>query len=199
MRRALGLMIMIALPFIAVVSRSEAALYLGWADEFLLGFVHCKLSNNECVVRNHMAGSNWLEQIGDASAQPTWAYLGQQGGNAAGRANVKSKVMVTFRDDSSSLGGSITVTISRQRTGVPPAEGTGCSGITFVGSSSTTFESTTIPAADWKYNNRMLPTMDFSLETWSGGTTIGYNDTLILNNMSGQSVGRSGCFKILWN
>ena len=146
---------------------------------------------------HHWGGPNWIPGITDQGAPPTWTYLGRQGANATGRANARAKVMMRFRDASSTEFGQFTLSLSRTRRDVAmPLEGTSCEVAgTFVGTSSTVYEST---AADWKFNNRLLPVFDFGLEFAPPGVTVGYKEVVVLSASSGTGQ-RTGCYKILWD
>jgi hypothetical protein len=187
------------LPGLAVAlaaSRSGATVYNGWADKFLGYYVDCRSYTNSAIAC--ALGEQWLGQ--GAWSPPTWTVVGMQGANAGGRANAEEQVMFRFRD---AHAGSYTATttLSRYRTTTPPAEGSSCSGGSFVASVSETFTSTQFQPADWYLNNRMIPVMNFSAETAGAGTTIGYRSVVQVSADAGgtPNVGtNSGCYKIRW-
>lgn len=194
-------MTLVGLTVIAatVVARDAAATWtLGWADEFVGATLRCSSDTLKCSGGHMWAGPYWMDpSINDLGAPPTWAYVGVQG--YSGRTNAKEKVQYTFRDHSSTIAFSITATLSRTRVTAIPAEGTACSsgGGVFVGSVSQTFDSYGGGVTTWLDQSRLLPVFDFSAETASGGTNIGYRATLTATGDVTMAT-RTGCYKIQW-
>ena len=194
-RSSVGLL---ALAVAGVVgTQAYAAQYLGWADRFTQATVTCRsygTSNIACAMSPLWNGSGtW--------SPPTWSYVGAQGANAGGRAAAQEEVMFQFRD---AHAGSYTatVTLSRYRTTTPPAESAACTGGTFVTSVQQTLTSTAFSGADFYANNRVLPVLNFSSETATAGTTIGYRSIVESSSDAGGAPALfsiSGCQKIAWN
>lgn len=206
MKRASASIALVIILVTATTSLSSAAVYLGWADEFIGGYVDCSLDSalgtNGCHAHNFWAGQYWLDpSVFDTNHNPTWSYVGQQGGNTTGRANAKEKIMFSFREASNTATGSATTSLSRFRVTSPPADGSACSAASgvFIGSVSQTLDSGSTIDADWKFNSRLLPVYDFAAETATGGAVVGYKTNLTITNMAGQSATKTGCYKIKWN
>lgn len=176
---------------------ASAATSLGWADEFTSSRIICNFyESTDCAVF-HMWDGDWASQ--SSYSNERWAYAGSQGASSGGRANAHEKVMSDMAEVSSSQGLYLTVKLERwSRT--PPSEGTSCTaGIQFVvGSSSYTYTNSGAPAADHYHNHRLLPSMNFSLETASAGTTVGYHTRITGTNFGGSATYEDGCFKIYW-
>lgn len=204
-----------ALLVAGLAHEASATLYLGWADEFLGGFIECRTetgaSNNGCIIRSFYGGEYWLDSnIYDYAAGPTWQFLGTQGANSTGRANARSKYMFRFRETNSQTSNSATVTVSRYRavSNIPQEGGTCSSAVpnaglaAFVGSVSQTMDTVGLPAADYRINQRLLPSYSFSQEIAAAGTVVGYLEALTITTGNGMTVFGSatkwGCFKIQW-
>lgn len=182
-------------------TRASATGYLGWADEFVTGHIFCNTSATGCNARSLWAGPFWLDpQIHDQNMFPTWSPVGMQGTNAAGRANVRSKIFFQYREVSTVATWAITATTNRYRYVILPAEGQPCAiggGATYVGSAAHTISSLGSPV-DTRVESRLLPSYNFSQET-AVNTTIGYREDVIVSDNAGQSYAAPGCFKIRWN
>lgn len=179
-----------------VASPVGATHFLGWADKFVPAHVSCRsqTGNIACAIEEHWDHSGtW--------SVPTWNFVGQQGANTTGRAAAEEEVDVQFKDSDSGAYTSI-VTLARYRTTSPPAEGSTCTGGSFVTSTSTTFTSTGFAGTDTYDNNRLLPVLNFSAETASSGTTIGYRSVVSAQYDNGgtpSTFSVSGCYSIFWN
>lgn len=182
---------------LAVVS-VHSAVQLGWADKFMSGVSACRPTATGymyCSIYNM-----WDDDF--AWSPPTWEYLGTQGGNAAGRANVVESVLFQFRD-ADSYTYTASTTLTRYRVTSIPGEGSACntgSGGTYINSVTQTFTSTGFSGSDWYINNRNLPQMDFSAETTTSGD-VGYRSVIAYSADSGGTINSSyenGCYKIAW-
>lgn len=179
---------------------ANAAVVLGWVDEFNAGHAECYRPNGapvmSCSVSSLFDPSFWAAAYGNnSSTAPSWAYLGTQGANATGRANARGKVMFRFNATNASNGAgySITITYARYRTfSIPPLGGTCSSQGTYIGQRTTTFDSYSAGASGLRVNNRLMPVFDFLDETATGD--IGYRD--LIGPPGGPTV--SGCYKIQW-
>ena len=188
--------LLIAATSVLFVGTARAALYFGWADEFLGGRVDCNLTSGSpaCAATTAWSGTGTGEP-------PTWDYVGGQGATATGRANAREKIMFRFREASTTSCFTITANLSRARTTSPPAPGSSCSAVavTFVGSVSQTFDSCGFAPADTYNNMRLLPVFNFSGETAGSGTTVGYRTTTTeTDNIGGGSGSSFGCYRIAW-
>jgi len=183
---------------------AKAGAYLGWADEFLSGFVVCNSNpqnggSGGCTVRSVWSGRYWIQSnIDDATMFQTWSHVGMQGSDAAGRANAKSKTLFQFREASTTLGYQATVTVARYRMDSPPVAGSACAAgyDVFVQSAAHTISSYT-PVGDTRIESRLLPIINFSTETQINHT-VGYRESITLSGMPGDSSTKNGCFLIEW-
>ena len=184
------------LLLLLIARPSRGSTYLDWADKFVQAYVTCvsdNYDNMECTI-DDLWDDYW------AWSPPTWEYLGAQGASSTGRANAVEQIMFQFRD-SNSGSYTATTTLARYRTTSPPSEGSSCTGGTFVDSVSRTVSSTGFSGADWYLNNRELPTMDFSAETATSGTTVGYRSVVSFSADNGGTPitgNSSGCYDIYW-
>ncbi len=200
LRRVLIVPTLVAGFLFALPRVSEGTVYLGWADEFMVGHIICNHPvagvEHFCELRHLWAGH------ANPLLNTRWSYLGAQGVSAAGRANAVEKVQFSFREAADDQCAGITVTLSRWRRTSPPAEGTACNdGIQFAaGSSSYTRNSCAGGNADHLHNHRTYPRMDFSQESPTVGQTIGYRSRVQGQNdyVPSDDAYEDGCYKIYW-
>lgn len=202
-----ALSVLLAVLLIGLLSRrSESALILGWVDEFLAGHMECYRPNGgnpACGAASNFDTVHWAGVWGtNAPTAPSWAYLGQQGANATGRANARGKVMFRFNITNLSSGAfqQITTSYDRFRRSTIPPLGAACGsggGETYIGTVNQTFDSFYAGASGNQINNRLLPVFDFRAETGIGD--IAYREVIRGTDSAHNPIpANSGCYKIRW-
>ena len=165
----------------------------GYADEFVSTLVDC--TESSCLEKKlFWSLSSFLDG-------PTWELMGQQSATTAGRANAREEVMFKYRDESATASGKVTVNIARYYTASPPAVGSLCSAasVTYTGASASATLGTLVGSpADTNYNNRLLPILDFSLDTATSGFTRGYVSTVTVTGDHLTGTTADNCYVISW-
>lgn len=188
-----------SLPCAAVMANY---LYLNDADGFMGAGVDCSTDAGGCHITHYWGGPNQIPELPQPAVPPTWQYVGKQHATTAGRSDAEEKVMVRLREASESIGVSLTTNLSRSRTTTPPPNGTTCEGVfVYVGSVSSTVSSLGYNADDNYLSNRISPRYDFTQETASATTTIGYRSTVAVTSTNGMDTGAAsykGCYRIQW-
>jgi hypothetical protein len=181
---------------VAGATTAGATDYLGWADAFLTGSVDVRTASNG--VTTWTVRHLWRPRSGEVTPE-TWQYVGAQGANSTGRANARERLMYRFREQYTGGCSSATAYIYRYRTTSPPSVGNACNSAstTYVGSVSKTYDTCGLNAGDTYLNHRYIPEYNFSSETASAGSTIGYR-SIISVIVGTQSSSDEGCFKIYW-
>ena len=177
---------------VVVVRDARATFTVGYADEFVSAIAECNESN--CTTQLAL----WSQTSGADGSR--WAILGQQGANATGRANAREKVMFKYLDSSTTASGTVTVNLARYYTDSPPAKGAACNSVTqtYVASASQTLGTSSGFPAQTGVNNRMLPVLDFHLDTASPGTNRGYTTNFAITGDHITPYSIDNCYVIEW-
>lgn len=196
MKRLLLLAIALGAGTIIASKEAGAALSLGYADEFALGWIDCTSDNFSCTWVNLYQGRSGSSEV-LADAPNRWEFIGQQGANSTGRSNARVKLMFRWEQLTGANCLTSTATISRFKvTSSRPTVGSPCDSGTqsLQAVSSQTFTDCT--SGETKIQQRLLPTHNFSAETATSGD-IGYRETLGFTS-SEDSGSQDGCFTIHW-